>query len=64
MSAFYFGETLQANTTLLFSASYKNNSFSLRVADILKSGSPPTIIALFLMPYSIEPSYSFLASIN
>jgi hypothetical protein len=66
ISAFYFGETLQARTTSTFSAEAKNNSLILASLSIATREAPPTTMAclplvvstLFRVYLSMLVSYS------
>lgn len=49
MSAFCFGETLQANTTSTESEAFKNMSLISSLESINKRDAPATIIAYFLL---------------
>lgn len=54
ISAFYFGDTLQARTTLAALANSKNSSLTLSFLHILMSASPLT-----MTPFSLTSSVNF-----
>ena len=62
ISAFYFGETLQAITTFAYSHSDKNSLRNFYLVVIFDNQSPPTTTAVFLV-YPIY-YYYFTNSVN
>ena len=53
ISAFYFGETLQANTTSAESEHFKNNSLNESTLSIIDNDAPATMIDYFF-PFEFE----------
>lgn len=52
ISAFYFGDTLQARTTSTRSEPLRKNSLSSSLASILTKEAPATIMAYFIPIFS------------